>query len=226
MPCAGKTGTTNDHKDGWLAGYTRYYTTSVWVGYDMPKEMDSLMGNTYPGKIWQTFMEQAHEGLEWLDFSALYADSDASSGRWKQRMQRRMREMHRGNAGGEWNTPQENVTDTPDTPQGSATDVPSSSQENGQGISDTPDATQEQPSDAPQQNTTGTSQENASDVSQGKCSAAIRGECFGYAAGDSARGTLREYTLTLTDKTGNVIISMGKGIGRVHNGQKTMQGYK
>lgn len=39
------------------------------------------------------------------------------------------------------------------------------------------------------------------------------GECFGYAAGDSARGTLREYTLTLTDKTGNVIISMGKGIG-------------
>ena len=60
----------------------------------------------------------------------------------------------------------------------------------------------------------------------GKCSAVIRGECFGYAAGDSARGTLREYTLTLTDKTGNVIISMGKGIGRVHNRQKTMQGYK
>lgn len=62
--------------------------------------------------------------------------------------------------------------------------------------------------------------------SAGKCSAVIRGERFGYAAGDSARGTLREYTLTLTDKTGNVIISMGKGIGRVHNGQKTMQGYK
>ncbi len=37
MPCAGKTGTTNDQKDGWFVGYTRYYTTSVWVGYDMPK---------------------------------------------------------------------------------------------------------------------------------------------------------------------------------------------
>ena len=31
MPCAGKTGTTNDQKDGWFVGYTRYYTTSVWV---------------------------------------------------------------------------------------------------------------------------------------------------------------------------------------------------
>ena len=26
------------------------------------------MGNTYPGKIWQTFMNKAHEGLEPLEF--------------------------------------------------------------------------------------------------------------------------------------------------------------
>ena len=68
MPCAGKTGTTNDQKDGWFVGYTRYYTTSVWVGYDMPKKLQGLMGNTYPGKIWQTFMNKAHEGLEPLEF--------------------------------------------------------------------------------------------------------------------------------------------------------------
>lgn len=68
MPCAGKTGTTNDHKDGWFVGYTRYYTTSVWVGYDMPRKLQELMGNTYPGKIWQSFMNKAHEGLEPLDF--------------------------------------------------------------------------------------------------------------------------------------------------------------
>lgn len=68
MPCAGKTGTTNDQKDGWIVGYTRYYTTSVWVGYDMPKKLNDLMGNTYPGKVWQTFMEQVHEGKEVLDF--------------------------------------------------------------------------------------------------------------------------------------------------------------
>ena len=26
------------------------------------------MGNTYPGKIWQSFMSKAHEGLEPLEF--------------------------------------------------------------------------------------------------------------------------------------------------------------
>ena len=68
IPCAGKTGTTNDQKDGWFVGYTRYYTTSVWVGYDMPKKLEGLMGSTYPGTIWQTFMQELHKGLEPLDF--------------------------------------------------------------------------------------------------------------------------------------------------------------
>lgn len=79
MPSAGKTGTTNDHKDGWIVGYTRYYTTSVWVGYDMPKTMDGLMGATYPGKIWKTFMEKAHEGLEPLGFLP-YAGKETEAG--------------------------------------------------------------------------------------------------------------------------------------------------
>lgn len=68
MPCAGKTGTTNDNKDGWFVGYTPYYTTSVWVGYDIPKEVPGLGGGTYPGKIWHSFMSWLHEGLEPLDF--------------------------------------------------------------------------------------------------------------------------------------------------------------
>lgn len=68
MPSAGKTGTTNDQKDGWFAGYTRYYTTSVWVGYDMPRKMDKLMGSTYPGTIWKNFMESIHENLEPMEF--------------------------------------------------------------------------------------------------------------------------------------------------------------
>lgn len=65
---AGKTGTTNDNKDGWFVGYSRYYTTSVWVGYDMPKKMKGLQGASYPGKIWKSFMTSAHEGLENLEF--------------------------------------------------------------------------------------------------------------------------------------------------------------
>lgn len=68
MPCAGKTGTTNDNKDGWFVGYTPYYTTSVWVGYDIPKEVPGLGGGTYPGKIWHSFMSWLHEGLEPVDF--------------------------------------------------------------------------------------------------------------------------------------------------------------
>ena len=68
IPCAGKTGTTNDNKDGWFVGYTPYYTTSVWVGYDIPKEVPGLGGGTYPGKIWHSFMSWLHDGLEPVDF--------------------------------------------------------------------------------------------------------------------------------------------------------------
>ena len=68
MPCAGKTGTTNDNNDGWFVGYTPYYTTSVWVGYDIPKEVPGLGGGTYPGKIWHSFMSWLHDGLEPVDF--------------------------------------------------------------------------------------------------------------------------------------------------------------
>ena len=64
ITCAGKTGTTNDQKDGWFVGFTDYYTTAVWVGCDLPKKIDDLMGNTYPERIWHSYMEVIHEGLE------------------------------------------------------------------------------------------------------------------------------------------------------------------
>jgi membrane carboxypeptidase/penicillin-binding protein len=63
MPCAGKTGTTNGSKDGWFVGYTPYYTTSIWVGYDIPRTLNGLAGATYPGHIWQNYMKQIHQGL-------------------------------------------------------------------------------------------------------------------------------------------------------------------
>ena len=68
MPCAGKTGTTNDLKDGWFCGFTRYYTTSVWVGCDIPEPVTGLTGSSYPGTIWNTYMENIHQGLAVLDF--------------------------------------------------------------------------------------------------------------------------------------------------------------
>lgn len=68
MSCAGKTGTTNDKKDGWFVGYTPYYTTAVWVGYDIPKSVDSLLGNTYPARIWKAYMTEIHATLEDVPF--------------------------------------------------------------------------------------------------------------------------------------------------------------
>lgn len=63
IPAAGKTGTTNSNKDTWFCGYTRYYTTAVWVGYDTPKAMPGVYGKTYAGKIWHDFMAQCNDGL-------------------------------------------------------------------------------------------------------------------------------------------------------------------
>ncbi len=63
MPAAGKTGTTNESKDTWFCGYTKYYTMAVWVGYDQPQPMPGVYGATYAGKIWKAAMDQLHEGL-------------------------------------------------------------------------------------------------------------------------------------------------------------------
>lgn len=70
MPIAGKTGTTNSNKDGWFIGYSPYYTTSIWVGYDMPKKVPGLTGGGLPANIWQNFMSKIHEGLAPIDFSS------------------------------------------------------------------------------------------------------------------------------------------------------------
>lgn len=76
MACAGKTGTTDEKKDGWFCGYTPYYTTSVWVGYDTPKTLAGLSGGSYPGQIWKDFMGGIHENLENRPFDGLEQQND------------------------------------------------------------------------------------------------------------------------------------------------------
>lgn len=68
ISCAGKTGTTNENKDRWFVGFTKYYTTGVWVGYDMPRNMDHLSDDTEPVIIWKEYMENLHIGLEDVPF--------------------------------------------------------------------------------------------------------------------------------------------------------------
>ncbi len=56
-PAAGKTGTTNDYKDAWFAGFTPHITTVVWVGYD--KNMShNLSGSSGAVPVWLQFMKK------------------------------------------------------------------------------------------------------------------------------------------------------------------------
>ena len=76
MPCAGKTGTTDDNKDGWFVGYTRYYTTSIWVGYDQPAYLPGLTGSTFPGRIWHNYMMAIHENMTPASFIPYIAQKE------------------------------------------------------------------------------------------------------------------------------------------------------
>jgi penicillin-binding protein 1A len=60
---AGKTGTTENYGDAWFVGFTKRYTTAVWVGYpDRLTPMktnyngEPVMGGTYPADIWHDVM--------------------------------------------------------------------------------------------------------------------------------------------------------------------------
>lgn len=66
--CAGKTGTTNSGKDVWFCGYTKYYTTVVWAGYDTPRAMPGASGASVTGNIWKQYMDTIHKKLEPMDF--------------------------------------------------------------------------------------------------------------------------------------------------------------
>lgn len=58
---AGKTGTTNDHHDGWFAGYNADVVATAWIGFDEPKNIKEY-GTSSALPIWYYFMEQALKG--------------------------------------------------------------------------------------------------------------------------------------------------------------------
>jgi len=58
-PAHGKTGTTQDYRDAWFAGYTDHLTAVVWMGNDNGTPTDSVYGGLYPAQFWQRFMTQA-----------------------------------------------------------------------------------------------------------------------------------------------------------------------
>jgi penicillin-binding protein 1B len=54
---AGKTGTTNDAKDSWFAGFTGDYLSVVWLGRDDDKPI-ALSGSTGALPVWVSLMKQ------------------------------------------------------------------------------------------------------------------------------------------------------------------------
>lgn len=55
LEVAGKTGTTNDHRDSWFAGFSGDYLGVVWLGYD-DNRTTGLTGSSGALKVWTDFM--------------------------------------------------------------------------------------------------------------------------------------------------------------------------
>jgi penicillin-binding protein 1B len=67
-PAAGKTGTTNDAKDAWFAGFTPDLLAVVWTGFDKKEDLN-LTGAQAALPIWTTFMKAATAPRGPLDFT-------------------------------------------------------------------------------------------------------------------------------------------------------------
>lgn len=59
-PCAGKSGTSQDHRDGWFVGFSTdpNLVTGVWVGNDDRSPTKGVTGGNMPALLWKNFMNQ------------------------------------------------------------------------------------------------------------------------------------------------------------------------
>lgn len=68
-PVAGKTGTSQEHRDAWFVGYTPELSAAVWVGYPLgaismepPLTPFTVTGGTWPAQVWSRFASVALSG--------------------------------------------------------------------------------------------------------------------------------------------------------------------
>jgi penicillin-binding protein 1B len=76
-PVAGKTGTSNDRRDSWFAGYSPERTTLVWVGYD-DNSTTRLSGSRAALPIWARFTKAVRPPDGFRSFAA----TDGVVGAW------------------------------------------------------------------------------------------------------------------------------------------------
>ncbi len=72
-PAGGKTGTTNDFRDSWFTGFTKNYSTSVWVGFDDNSPLigpngKGLTGAHAAAPIWGMYMKKIHKDIKKKEF--------------------------------------------------------------------------------------------------------------------------------------------------------------
>jgi penicillin-binding protein 1B len=84
LDAAGKTGTTNDMRDAWFAGYTPDLLCVVWVGFDDNTPLN-LTGARAALPIWVDFMKRASAGTRPTPFSVpesgvVFMDIDKDTG--------------------------------------------------------------------------------------------------------------------------------------------------
>ena len=83
LDAAGKSGTTNDLRDGWFVGFTPELLTVVWVGFDDNQPL-GLSGTQAALPVWTTFMSRALAGHPDQPFAVptgiVYAEIDRDTG--------------------------------------------------------------------------------------------------------------------------------------------------
>ncbi len=67
-PAAGKTGTTDEFRDAWFAGFVPQLACVVWTGNDDNSQMNHVYGGDLPAPIWADFMKQALANEKKMEF--------------------------------------------------------------------------------------------------------------------------------------------------------------
>jgi len=83
---AGKTGTSNDHRDAWFVGYSPNVMTGVWVGFDKDKPLDpGETGGKAAAPIWLEYMQRVVKDYPSAEFpipdNIAFAYVDRDTGR-------------------------------------------------------------------------------------------------------------------------------------------------
>jgi len=67
-PAAAKTGTSQDRRDAWMAGYTPDVVCVVWIGCDRPRDLGGY-GGTLAGPLWADFIRRGLAGYPARDWA-------------------------------------------------------------------------------------------------------------------------------------------------------------